>query len=120
MLISPIVRCGLPRLVGIVEFHAIDDVEGLAPKILLVDDSIVVNHERLYARDAIIGGDGYERKSADHGSLVYLLCVVLLGFYITAANSDGVQFVGPDAPVQNCFDACLGIATKPPITLKKI
>ena len=38
-----------------------------------------------------------------------LLRVVHLGFNIASANGDGVQFVGPNTPEQNLFEAGLGI-----------
>jgi hypothetical protein len=52
------------------------------------------------------------------GVVVDLIRVVLLGFYITAANSDGFEFVGADAPVQNFLDACLGIEIPAPLFLR--
>jgi hypothetical protein len=55
---SPIVICGLPGFVRIVEFHPLNDVERIASQIFLVDDSIVINHECLYACDAIVGRYG--------------------------------------------------------------
>jgi hypothetical protein len=61
---SPIVRCGSPTLVRIVELHVLDDLAGIGPQILLVDDSIVANHECLYARDAIVSRYSYQCKPA--------------------------------------------------------
>ena len=72
-LASPIGRGGNPGLVRVIELHFLDNIEGIAAQVLLIDDSIVIHQERLYAGDAILGRYGYKGKSADHRSLNYVV-----------------------------------------------
>ncbi len=58
-----------PRLVGIESLHGPGELGGLWTKILLVDDSVVTDHESLHSRDPVLGGKSDEGKAADHHAL---------------------------------------------------
>src|SRR5271156_1192371 len=63
----------LPGLVGVVELHFVDDGKGVRSQVFLKDDSIIADHERHHARNAILGRNGDQCETADHRSLDHVV-----------------------------------------------
>src|SRR6185436_3166530 len=55
-----------PRLVGIEANDVFRFLAGFSAEVLLIDDAVLADHERLHAGIAIIGRDGKQSESADH------------------------------------------------------
>lgn len=61
-----VVQDGLPGCVGVETLHLFELLECIWAEVLLVDDAIVADHERLYTGDAVLGGGGDECEAAYH------------------------------------------------------
>ena len=58
----------LPGCVGVEALHLFELPECIWAEVLLVDDAIVADHERLYTGDAVLGWRSDESKAAYHGA----------------------------------------------------
>src|SRR6185503_3609541 len=169
--------CGMPCPIGVIQLHLLNDLEGVWPQILLMDNSCVTDDKSLHTGDSVFCRHGHKCKPSDHrplhqeihfaqrrcGSLSFQdfevvamvgfgpagiplrqgfgypfanwsapttilvfpgksvllpgrtddpLCVLMdsvtglerifvLDLYIATANSESIQFVGPDASSEN-------------------
>ena len=58
----------MPGYVGVEALHLFELFECIWAEVLLVDNAVVADHERLYTGDAVFGGRGDESEAADHDS----------------------------------------------------
>src|SRR4029077_2809687 len=63
----------MPGLLWIVSLHVLGKVERIRTQILLVDDSVVADHERLNSRDPVIGRNRNQCEPADHDSVDHIV-----------------------------------------------
>src|SRR5205814_6476837 len=57
-----------PSLIGVVPVHALKRLERIGPEILLIDDSVGTNDERLHSGHSILSRRSGEGESANHGA----------------------------------------------------
>src|SRR5205807_1300484 len=58
-----------PGLIGIEALHALKRLQRIGPEVLLVNDSVLANDERLHTCDPVFCRRSRERKPTDHGTL---------------------------------------------------
>src|SRR3982751_1732526 len=56
----------MPSLVRVVTVHALEGCKRIGAQVLLVNDPVVADHERLHPRDFVLGWRGRQSKSSDH------------------------------------------------------
>src|SRR5436190_8013464 len=58
-----------PSFVGVEAIQGFENVQSINSHILLINDAVMADHERLHACNAVLRRGGNERKSSDHRSL---------------------------------------------------